>query len=90
LLEQGAQRFHRSVLMSLGLLRLLPGVNFGLGLSQFVTTFVDLVLRGFIGLSTERVVLGLQTLDPKSVNATRQSFGNKKPRRENPAGLYAP
>jgi len=39
---------------------LLPGVDFGLRLGQFVTTFVDLLSCGFKSFNAQYVVLGLR------------------------------
>ena len=63
LLEQTTQGFHGIRLISLGLLGLLLGVGFGLGLGQFVATFVQLILCGSKGFHFQGVFLGFGHID---------------------------
>ena len=42
---------------------MLLGIHFGLAFGEFVTTFVDLILRRFVGLDRQRVVLGFSGID---------------------------
>ncbi|WP_426178827.1 hypothetical protein [Pseudomonas sp. TWRC1-2] len=63
MLEQAAQRFHCVVFIHPGFLCLLPGVDFDLGVGQFVTTF-DLLLCGVKSLHAQQVVVGLRLAIP--------------------------